>query len=144
MKYLLLIALFSSCASIPDKAIRSPLEREILRFRSGLKNPSNRACIEWDAKNACLKEENKEYDLRDEAVRKTLNDLSFICKVSGERYKIDPTTPQLRRDSTVKCGLFGWGRCTRSEYIPVENVEFLRQANTKCFSAKVYSFDTFK
>lgn len=145
MRLLLLLSLsLNACSTIPTRIPRSPLVKQILRFRMNEKNPSNRACVAWDEKNSCTKEDNTEYDLRVVEVRKLLNDLSFICNVAGKRYKIDPGTPQLRRDTIEKCGFLKLKKCRRSQFIDVEKVDFLRQANTKCFSSKTYKFDTFK
>lgn len=143
MKFVIALLVFlSSCASL-DIYREQPLEVQVLKFRTGYKSLTHRHCTDWEANGECKNYAVKEYDLTDINIRKLLNDLSFVCKVAHKRYKILKDSPLLANDDYYKCGFLNLKRCRKRNTLDVTNVEYLRQANSKCFSYKQYSFDTF-
>ena len=145
MKYLLLSLLsleLLSCASSPQY-FRSPTEKQILKFRTDSDHLTNRACASYDASQVCAQYEVIEYDLDNPQIRKALRDLDFICKIAGKRYKIDEDSAQFRRDQYYGCGFLKLKKCRKSEYIGLDQIDYLRQAGTRCFNQKVYDFDSF-
>lgn len=112
---------------------------QLLRFREGFKGPTNRACL---AADRC---EVIDYDLAVPANRKLLHDLGFICKVNGQRFKVDDESPRLRRDYYKQCGNWlqrklGLKTCKYTQWLDATDVPYLRAAGTKCFNPKVFSF----
>lgn len=143
MKYVIAALVFlSSCASI-DVFREQPLELQVLKFRTGYKSLTHRHCSDWLPNGECKNYAVKEYDLSQKDTRKLLNDLSFICKIAHKRYKILVDSPLFANDEYYRCGIFKLKRCRNRNTLDVTKVEYLRQANAKCFSYKQYSFDTF-
>jgi hypothetical protein len=114
--------------------------KQILKPREGYKTLTNRACKTYDDKG-CTEFEVREYDVQKQDVRKLLNSLGFICKVGAKRYKIELEQPRLRRDWIVKCGFLKLGKCRRSEWLELSDMNFLRAASAKCFSSRAYPFN---
>jgi len=142
MKWLLSILfslLLSSCVTTPP-AMRHALVDQILRPRVGHKSLTNSACDEVTKSGKCTLRQVIEYDLNDEALRKKLNDLRFICSVGGKRYKICMDKPGLCRHDRYKKWFLGrtW---VKEEYIPIEDYQMLLDGNTRCFSRERYPFE---
>lgn len=142
MKFVTVLLIFlSSCASL-ETYKELPLEKQILKYRSGFKGLTHRYCDKYNEKGECLLYAVKEYDLTEPDNRKLLRDLSFICKIAHKRYKILKDEPLFANDDYYKCGFLNLKRCRKRNVINVTKTTFLIQANTKCFSYKNYSFDS--
>ena len=141
MKYVITLLVFlSSCASL-DVFRELPLEKQILKFRTGYPSLTHRHCAKHKPSGECETYEIKQYDLKSQDIRKLLRDLSFVCKIAHKRYKILLDTPLFANDDYYKCGFLNLKRCRKRNTLAVDKVDFLIKANAKCFSYKNYSFD---
>lgn len=138
----LLLLAASSCAS--NVVLRHQLYEQILRPRVGHKGLTNRAC-DRQKDGKCLEITVKEYLFEDPAFRQTANELEFICKVGGKRYKICQDKPGLCRITYEKnCNLFGCKSTRLESYLPGSRYQFLLDAKTVCFSRKSYDWGAIK
>ena len=131
-----------------------PLQGQRLIPRPGYEGHlTNRVCKDFYGKK-CDKDKDgnlevsiRQYDIRDEALRKKLIEFGFACSVGGKRYRICPDRPGFcRRELHKKCvkwkkGLFSrkkkkckkWDEKIVKKYIDaVKDYEFLLDGATEC------------
>lgn len=88
MKLLVLfLSVISGCSSLKTLN-RPPLIDQLISIRPNYVGYlTNTNCLEYDG-STCIKYEIIKYDLRNETVRKKLNDFGFICEIGGQRFKV--------------------------------------------------------
>jgi hypothetical protein len=116
-----------------EKKITVPLEHSTLKdqrlaYRSyGL---SNRVC----SGDECTI---KKYDINDPAIRKLLNQLRFVCKIGGKRWRVCLRKAGFCRRTERCLKKFFWiFRCERYEtkFLPVEDHDYLVNLGIVCKS----------
>jgi len=121
------------------------MAEQILTMRPGFDGLTNRACVQYDDKNACLKYETKEYKLQDAETRARLVDFGFSCliakkvyRVCGERAGYCRTSCTYKRDCFLGiCGKKKRDKC-EVEFIDANRVDYLRESGLVCASENVY------
>lgn len=119
------------------------LAEEILSARPGHDGKlTNQACLVYQG-NVCTSWSVKEYDITDVNVRKELNTLNFVCKISGKRYKVCLDQPGFCRMSYTKnCLWFLCGDPTlHTDYIPIAPYQAVLDSGVKCFNQAKYGFE---
>ncbi len=82
----LLVFLLTSCSTLYN---RGPTSTLLLRPRHGHQDKlTHQICTKKTWLGKCTSYDTKEFDLNDDAVRKLLRDLKFVCKVQGERFMV--------------------------------------------------------
>jgi hypothetical protein len=132
--------LFAGCVS-RDIYPRHVLIDQILVPRANHSDLTNRACMGYEG-DKCIKEEVVDYDMDDDETRKRLNQLGFICKIAGKRYKVCMDKPGFCRMSYKKKNWFAKPQRYES-FIPITDYQFLIDAKTRCFNKERYNFSDF-
>ncbi len=95
----------------------------------------NQNCVKYE-KDACVQFDVMQFDLADEAQRKSLWDQMFMCNVGGQRYAICKTKPGLcMNGERIKkfIGIVVSRDIIEVDYIPLkEGFQFLADSNTIC------------
>lgn len=133
------VAALAACTSPRAGLPRSPLVGQILTPRPGYEGAlTNRRCVVYRGEE-CITPEIAVYPLASEEVRRTLNELQFICNIGGRRYKVCRDKPGFCRISYRDRFLRGDERV--EEFLPVERYQFLLDARARCFNRDSYDFD---
>jgi hypothetical protein len=133
-----ILLILTGCATTPNE--HREFFKEVLSFRDGYKGLTNKICVDrrWDDK--CLNWSISEYSLENPEVRKGLIDMSFVCKVAGRRFKIDPDQPGLARYKEDRPCWLCKKETTIVERISLkDNLPYLIAAATICYSQNFYT-----
>lgn len=133
---------FPSCVSAPQAYPQGVLARQILVPRPGHDGKlTNQACVAFAKDGTCSQEIVLEYDLTQSSVRQELNNLNFICKMAGHRYKICTDKAGFCHETYKSCGLFGMDRCPVETFVPISSYQTILDSGIVCFNQSVYDFE---
>lgn len=130
--------ILSGCATTKPIYERPNVKDLVLRPRAGYADQlTNKRCIERKhGTTECLKYDIKTFDLKDDAVRKLLRDLKFVCNVGNVQYGICPTARGLCQIRKEKSGWpFPKTETKLSKYLSAGyDYDFLIASDTYCAS----------
>lgn len=121
-----------------------PLAQEILSPRPGHEGKlTNQSCLKYEGEN-CTSWSVKDYDLSIQATRDELNNLGFICKIVGKRYKVCKDSIGFCRMTYQQNCFLGFMCGDASETIgkfPMTPYQNVLDANVKCFNEQYYDWE---
>lgn len=138
----LLGALLAGCSTLKDgfggEQSHKPLLEQILVMLPGHSGLVNQICRKRGWFGDCTDFSRAEYSLDDAEIRQNLVRLSFLCKVAGKHYRVNPDKAEfIRYERFRECWL-----CREKtevvERIPFEKTQFLIDSKTTCWSEKTY------
>lgn len=144
MKYLMFLLLLPGCSTLRDgfggEQEHKPLIEQILIMAPGHSGLVNQICKKRNWFGECDEESmsRMEYSLDDAETRGNLVKLSFLCRIAGKHYRVNPEAPEFIRYERYRPCWLCKEKTEIVERIPAEKVQFLLDSKTTCWSEKTY------